>query len=453
MSNDNTGFFANLWPFSGDESRKVRYLATAYALLIFAYSMFKPLKDTVFLSFVGPIYQPQAKLLMVVMLPLITMLYSFIVGHSKRYHAALFFILLYAITCIGFAALFLHPVLGVANTVTSPWRLTGWLYYGLFDVFSLTVMTTFWAVTSSVSTPQQAAAQYGIMAAGSKLAGMIASAIGHFLLKSSLPPMVAIPTLLMLCCMALIGAAYAIRQMFCTIDHKLLEGYTDQHESPKQAAQPLSTWDGFKSIIAQPYAFGIFGLICGYELIATLIDFRVQCLIAAQTAYSIKGIGSFIFGYTFCFQGIGFIIALFGTTRLPKLLGMRASLLVTPALLLCIALMAFTNASLWTLTTVMIVMRALNYGFNIPVREMLFIPTSKTIQFLAKGWIESFSKTFSKVSGSMFNYLTAIQATAYALPITMGATLGISSLWMIVAFLMGGSYQRAIDENLIIGAE
>ena len=239
--------------------------------------------------------------------------------------------------------------------------------------------------------------------------------------------------------------------MFKTVDKEELKGYTGKYEQPSKKKPKIPFWSGLTSMLTQPYAFGIFGLICGYELLSTLITYRMQCLIAVEAAGSIKQIGSFMFGYTLAFQTIGLFIAIFGTTQLPKLLGIRVSLMITPVALLGMTALLLSGANLWTFTVMMVAMRALNYGFNIPVREMLFIPTSSTIQFLTKGWIESFGKTFSKTTGSLFNYLATFQTAAFILPATMAAIFGTTALWTATAFLMGGAYQRAIKENRVIG--
>jgi hypothetical protein len=53
----------------------------------------------------------------------------------------------------------------------------------------------------------------------------------------------------------------------------------------------------------------------------------------------------------------------------------------------------------------------------------------------------------------MYNWLTVYQSAAFIMPVTAAATVTISAVWMGIAFLMGGAYQRAIAEDRIIGAE
>ena len=101
----------------------------------------------------------------------------------------------------------------------------------------------------------------------------------------------------------------------------------------------------------------------------------------------------------------------------------------------------------------MIVLRALNYGFNYPVRETLYIPTVRGIQFKAKLWIDSFGKTFSKSSGSLFNQLLLyFSSNPYTiLRVDSIYCVMVAFAYTIVSLLIGKKYQKTIENNEVIG--
>lgn len=439
-----------LWTLEKDEIRKVGFMSGIFGCLVFTYSLLRPLKDTIFMGFVGAEYLPWARLILIAAVPIFLPAYSAASNSTKRSTATILFTLLYATICLIFAALFLHPVMGITNSLVSPWRFVGWVFYGCLDFYSVAVMATFWAMLNSISTPKSASKQYGFMVAVSKLSGALSAGMG-WLMSRKLASSIAIPTELLLAALSLIVAAWLVYRMFKSLPQKYLVGYSEAHTHGKEDHRTGSL-GGLKTIITQPYAFGIFWLLFSFEAVATLLDFRMQCSIAQQTANNIAGISSYLLGYTFIFQIVGFFLALFGTSGFLKWLGVRRTIMITPAtiLIFVVALLFFDNLVL--VSCLLIAMRALEYSLETPVREILFIPTSRTIQFHAKGWIASFGKTLPKTSGSLFNGIMRVGSMCgqIARPVALVPVI-ISSIWCTVAYMTGKRYEAAIRHDELIG--
>jgi ATP/ADP translocase len=115
-------------------------------------------------------------------------------------------------------------------------------------------------------------------------------------------------------------------------------------------------------------------------------------------------------------------------------------------------LLSFGFNTLVMAMAVQIVVRAFNYGFNEPVREMLYIPTSHKIQFGAKGWVDTFGKTLSKGSGAGLNLLAAILPPAAGNLLGLAASLVIGGGWLLIATLVGKAYHEAVAEHKVIGS-
>jgi len=447
---ENMGWFHRLWPFSGYQASKVLYLSAIFSSLIFAYSVVKPLKDTVFVSFVGATYIPWAKLLMIISLPIFMPLYLAVGSKHKRTQALVFFSLLYGIGCILFMGIMLHPVWGLRCTVTGPWRFVGWFFYAFMDFYSIAVVATFWALVNSISTPEEARGYYGVMVASSRAAGAVSSGVGFLLLKSSLSDIVAVPTLLGMCAAGLLSCVYFVIRMFRSLPGDFLRGYSDRHEH--RADKKLPFLGGLKALVTQPYVFYMFWLLCSFELVSTLMNYQMQCLIAKATQ-SVSGVGSFMFAYTFSFQVIGSLVALFGTTAILRQLGVRIGLFVTPVIMMLLAVGLLAMQNLFIVTLLMIALRTLDYSVDVPIREMLFIPTTHEIQYRVKGWIASFGKTLSKTSGSLFNGIATLISGNAFLAAVMYAPLVLGGFWILTANAVGKRYQNAIDSECVIGED
>ncbi|MFA6535033.1 MAG: Npt1/Npt2 family nucleotide transporter, partial [Candidatus Babeliales bacterium] len=100
---------------------------------------------------------------------------------------------------------------------------------------------------------------------------------------------------------------------------------------------------------------------------------------------------------------------------------------------------------------VLVISRALNYGFNNPMREILYIPTIKDIQFKSKSWIDSFGRTISKSSGATINLLTAFQSAGLQTAFMFVFITSVSSIWLVIAYMMGRKYVKTVENNEVIG--
>ena len=443
------GIWAWLWPFYDEEETKMRYLCLIFSCIIFSYSLIRPLKDAIFISFVGTGSLPWAKLLMIAILPVFMPIYNVINCARRRSRATIIFAISYGIICAAFAVILIHPSIGIRNTLTSNSRILGWIFYGTMDFFSIAVVASFWSMINSISTPKSAGRQYGFMVAASRAAGALSAGLAALLLKSTLPSVFSIPVLLIACASSLFLCSKFIKNLFSNMPERLLTGYSDKRTEGKDKAGGL--FDGLKIITKQPYAFGMFWLLCSFELVSTLLNYRMQCLIAQKAANCISGVGSHLFALTFIFQVLGFFLALFGTTSMLKWLGVRFGLLVTPVIIGALSVGLMFSDSLQLISIIMVALKALDYSVDIPVREMLFIPTTHEIQFQAKGWISSFGKTISKTSGSMLNGITRLGGAGSIISsVVSKAPLPISILWIGTAFFVGRRYKQAIDNNELI---
>ena len=105
--------------------------------------------------------------------------------------------------------------------------------------------------------------------------------------------------------------------------------------------------------------------------------------------------------------------------------------------------MAFPT--LWTIFSVMLIAKALNYAFNQPAKEALYIPTSRSIKYKSKAWIDMFGMRFAKACASVANRVMG----PFVL-LVGGSALAIVALWTALANVIGKTFKRAVDENKLI---
>ncbi len=439
------------------EQLKILFLSFAFFFIIGAYSVLRSLKTSVFFSLVGGEYQPTAKFVTIAALVFWVLLYAKLVDYFERYRLVYYILFTYALVAIFFAIVLSHPVLGVANSQSSPFRLLGWGFYLFIDLFSPLILSSFWAFVNSINDPEGAKKNYWVIAAVSRVAGIMTPSLSWLLLeKTSYSSSFSISMLIIFAALFLSLSGISVWLIYKKIPVEYLKGYEEKsvtRENPEEKAEKPGMLEGIKLMLKHPYVFGIFGLVYSYEIISVILDYQMQILMSVASNNEIRAMSSYMLKYTASFQVLGFFFALFGTNKLLKFIGVKKCLLIMP--LAIISLMAFLLSfpNLVVIFSIMVIIRGLHYGFNNPVREILYIPTTKNVKFKSKAWIESFGRHISKISGSTFNcfarsadYLTFIRLDSFF-------SIGIATIWALISFLIGRKYVSVIEKGEIIGAE
>ncbi|MFH1644145.1 MAG: Npt1/Npt2 family nucleotide transporter [bacterium] len=435
------------------EILKVSLLSAIFFCIIGSYSILRPLKTSIFFSIVGKEYQPLTKFISIFALIPALLLYAKLIDKLKRYQVVYLFFFLYAGLSVLFAYLLTNSTIGLPNTNTSVNRIFGWIFYLFVDLFSPLIVSTFWAFVNSIYIPNKAQKNYGIIVAVSRVGGILTTGFSWLLInQTSLASFNTIPILTAIPAILLIAAGFLLKGMK-KIPKEHLIGYEEQHSKEQNLSKKEKTGilEGLQLMFKQPYVFGIFGLVYSFEIISVIFDYQMQVLISIANNNELGGMTSYMLLYTGSFQVLALIFAIFGTSRLLKSIGTKKSLLLPPIATIILILSLLFHPGLITIFIVMVVLRALHYGFNTPVREILYIPTTKDIKFKSKSWIDSFGRTLSKTSGSTFNWFA--QSPNYLSIIRLDSLfcLGIVGVWGVISFLVGKKYEITVDSGEIIG--
>jgi ATP:ADP antiporter, AAA family len=430
--------------------------AVAFFFIISSYSILRSLKTSIFLGFVGRQYEPISKFLSIFVTIPAMMLLAKITDKFRRHQVVYCFMGFYAVAALVFALLFAHPVYGIQNTVTSPYRITGWAFEIIMDLFQALIVGTFWSFLNSICSPTFAHKSYGVIVAASRIGGIVSCFLSwSFLKKIALNESIIISGLTAGTGICLLLAVACIYGISTKIPAASLHGYEAAYRSDEQqekSKKKVSMFEGLRLMLMEPYVLGIFGLVFSYEIINIIFDYQMHILMSIESHNRVYDMSLFMLVYTGTFQFVSLLFALFGPSTLLKRIGIKASLLVIPLVTAVLAIIPLIYPTLSVFFFVMVILRGMNYGFNHPLREILFIPTTKDIKFKSKAWIESFGRTLSKTMGSSFNYITTLITAPY-LCLVAASTIscGVSAIWAIVAMLVGKKYISTLRENKVIG--
>ncbi|QQR49619.1 hypothetical protein IPF37_02135 [bacterium] len=429
----------------GQELTKFLLLSLGFFFLIGSYWPLKTLKDSIFINIVGPEYIPMAKILSLTIFFPLVMIYSKLVDVFVKEKMVYLFVGFYGITGLMFVYFFLHPTIGLQNSIQSSSRLIGWLFFLYVDSYVSLMISLFWSFTHDITTPESAKKGYGLIIFGTQLGGFLLTLLGNRLsanpeLYASRAPLIAFISICLFSCIALV--TFLLHKI---VAKEILEGYEDNVTGPA-VEEPTSVGflDGLKLLVTHPYVAGIFFIIFFHEFVATIMHFQLM-LQAKQTYVAAGLVNKFLFDYALAVQGTACLFGLVGTSFFQRRFGIRFCLIAYPLLLGLSIIYYLTNPTLLSIFYVMLIAKAINFAFNQPAKEVLYIPTTKNIKYKSKAWIDMFGMRFSKAAGSTANNFIVTMSQ-----LTGPIVLSLIVLWAILASTIGKTFNKAIADKKII---
>jgi AAA family ATP:ADP antiporter len=451
-----------LFDIEPQERLKLFFLALLYFLVVGSYTITRDLKSSIFLTIVGKEYIPWVKVISMLMLVPAILFYAQLVDRIRRYQLLIFYSVFFGVANLIFAYFIGHPTVGILNTDAHPWRLFGWFFYFFVEGYSPFVVSVFWALANSVTSPNEAKKNYGYMVAGSKLGGMITACLAWYLFSLSakavypfLTHVVAHQVVLVVSTIFLSFVPLVAILFIKTVPGHLLHGYEaayqlEKHRSEKKSK--LGMFSGLEMFIKYPYVFGIFGMVFFYEVISTVLGY-LRLGVAQADSTSISDVSRVLFEIALKTHFAGFLISVIGTQALLARLGTRVCLLLVPFSIGIFLFYLIFETTPQSLINAFVAFQAFHYAFLMPVRESLYLPTVKEIKFKSKSWIDAFGSKISKTTGSMFNVMASKMGATFMLPIHSFFFATIIGFWFLLAFFLGRRFEQAITNNEVIGSE
>ncbi len=438
---------------SKEELQKFGLLALIFCGIIAIYWALRPMKDSIFNAIVGlEDWQPYAKTLSLIVIFPIIILYSKLVDAFPRHKVFYFLTGLYGAIALIMFFCFSDPSMGLANTVKSPYRILGWMWYIWVESFGSLMVALFWAIVTDITSPESAKRGFPLIA----LFGQIGNMVGPYFMNakklgfSSSAPVVGI----------IAGMLFAIGVLFWVFMHvtppSQLKGYHPEDEE-KEDSEP-GFFEGLKLLVTQRYLLGLFLIITVYEVIVTVFDYHFKCSVMNAFTSEVEQ-NAYLASYATWTGLVSTLCVLFGINNIQRVLGTRVSLLMLPILVAgAVVLIKLNPQSLMIGFAVMVFSKAVNYALNQPTLKQLYIPTSKDTKYKAQAWIEMFGGRFSKFGGSVINgfrkpltsSLGNIDGVARFLMFSSVISFGLVGLWLLVAVYVAGVYDKAIKEKRIV---
>jgi ATP:ADP antiporter, AAA family len=428
------------------EFKKFAILAIMFFFIIGIYWTMRPIKDGLFNALVGIDWQPRAKMLSLCLIVPLIIMYSKLIDTFERHKVFYILLSLYGVAAALFAGFFMHPTIGLANTVASPDRVIGWCWYVFVESFGSLIVALFWAIT--VDTTKQESAKRGFPMIA--LLGQMGNICGPLVLTAknfgfaTSGPIVAICSGLMF---LVVGLMY---YFMATTPRELLTGFVGGGQKEEESHTEPGFFEGARLLFTRGYLMGIFLIIFIYEAIVTIIDFHFKK--TASIAFPVEvELSAYLAKYGWMTGLVATVCVLMGVNKIQDKLGIRSSLVLLP-ILTAGAVISLWMYPMW-LTLVfwlMVIAKAINYALNQPTLKQLYIPTSKDSRYKAQAWIEMFGGRGSKAFGSIVNDFRGALGLGMFLNMVLSVSGGLIIAWLFIAVYVARVYDKAIKENRIV---
>ena len=442
------------------EMQKFGFLATIFGLIIGTYWTLRPIKDSIFHAIVHINYQPMAKGLSLFCIVPLILIYNKLLDIYPRHKVFYILISIYAAMAFMFYFIFSNPTYGLDNTVASPWRLIGWVWYVYVESFGSLLVALFWAFTTDTTKPEAARRGFPLIA----LFGQMGNILGPLLLNtrrlnlSNSAPLVLIAGFVMLAT----GVLFYFF-MSATPQEQLVsyegEGEGEEKKEDKKEESEPGFFEGLKLLLTEGYLLGIFAIIAIYEVIVTVFDYHFKYTVMSTFATEAEQ-SAYLSNYGVWTGIVATTCILLGINSIQRILGMRASLLLLPILVTgAVIVLKFYPFSIGIAFWVMVLAKAINYALNQPTLKQLYIPTTKDTKYKAQAWIEMFGSRGSKGVASILNFLRGnffiakygmTSGVLYFMTLSTIASMGFIGLWLFVALYVSKTYDKAIKEDKVV---
>lgn len=428
-----------------EEFRKFGYLAAIFFMVIGVYWALRPMKDSLFFAIVGKDWYWLAKIVSMLIISPLVVLYSKLIDKYERH--TLFYALMgvYAAISLFFMWAFMHPSIGLANTVTGGDRIIGWAWYAFVESFGSIIVALFWAFTTDTTSPDAARRYFPMVILFGQFGNMIGPKVlnAKFLGFANSGPVVG------LCAIAMVFTGLLFWHFMKVTPKAQLKGYQGAGSHSGEEKEP-GFFEGLKLLVTQKYLLGMFFIISMYEVLITIYDNHFKMTVAelypieAEMAALLSTYGSMV-------GVVGAACVILRINSVQKYLGITFSMLMLPALVALATLALYTYpAAIKVAMWIMILSKALNYSLNQPVFKQLYIPTSPDTKYKAQAWLEMFGSRGSKaIAASISSYRPLLGVNLFISYVAFGAIGGIAA-WMFVAVYVARTYSSAIKENRIV---
>ena len=322
-------------------------------------------------------------------------------------------------------------------------------------VFNMMIVAQFWAFAADIYTQDQGKRLFPLVASGAALGAMVGSGVVSHIVH-------VVGTLQMM----LISAAVLVSSALVTqvVHARATKGHADDkpagaHEKYAKNGDGDKDDDGaatrgaYALVLKDKYLLLIAVFTTLFTLVNTSGEYMISQLVSDAAKQHGGGkeavhefIASYMGNYFLWVNVVGLVIQLFLVSRIVRYAGFRVAFLVFPVVALA---SAATITAIPTLPAVRVGKTAENsidYSLNNTVRNMLWLPTTRRVKYVAKQAVDGFFARLGDVGSALFVFILVGQLDLGVRGVAaMNVVLVLA--WIYVAWRIVNERERLAKEN------
>jgi AAA family ATP:ADP antiporter len=399
-------------------------------LLLAGYSLMKPARDGLILTEGGAEVASYSAAAQAVLLMGVVPLYGWLGTRVVRIRLMAIMMLFFAATLVAF---FVAGRAGVREGVAF------YIWLGIINVF---IVSQFWAFANDIYTEGQGRRLFPMIGVGQSLGAWIgAVTVGPLVTGLNYTPY----TLMVL------GAGVLVVALAITLTVNRRETARGEPQAIAADQTPLGPQGGFELVWNDRYLFWIAVLTVLLNVVNTTGGYVLNRLIVSEAAArfgtapadlaaSRQFITAFSGSIIATVNLVGFLLQLFVTSRVIRLMGVRGALFILPVL-------ALVNYSIIAVAPILAVVRigkilenSTDYSIQNTLRQALYLPTSRESKYKAKAAIDTFFTRAGDVLSAGFVY--AGQVAGATVPVFAWLNVGLTAVWLWVAAQIAKEHRK-----------
>ena len=312
-------------------------------------------------------------------------------------------------------------------------------FYLLGLIFAILLVSQFWSLANAIYDPRQAKRIFGFIGGGTALGGMTGAGI-----TSLIAERVGTNTLLLWSAGALLLCIGIVLLVLRREGHAVAGPGGEEELGGLGPSEAIKLFLNSRQIqlISLVISFGALG--------AAILDQQLN--MATEEFRSSSGedsITAFLGGVRFWLSAAGFIIQVFLTSRIHRLLGIGFALMVLPVNLGVMAGVILANHVLWAPALGSVIDRAFRYTVDKTTREILFLPLPLDVKLQAKPFVDVTVDRMAKGVGALV-LLVLIQPWGVGLTWQQLSyvTLTLVAVWVVMAVRAKREYVEAFRQSI-----
>ena len=398
-------FIERFFDIRKQEFSRVLLMSTYLLLIIAAYSTSKAVRDSLFVTKIGPSQLPYVYLLIAGAMGLVSLVYT------------------RAVARIG-----LHRLIRITSLVTIANLLSFWLlfrqdssiwFYVLYvwvSLFGAITASQFWLLATHVFDAREARRVFAWIGVGGILGGILGGGI-----TNRVANWFGTESLLLLCA-AMMAATIVLLERVAGLAGGAVEedaGRGDEAETPKGKAL-------FRKVRESRHLTMLVLLLTVAVVVEAFIDYEYK-FVAKQSFVSKDHLTAFFGSITFYIGIFSLLFQMLVTNRILKRFGVAWAILMLPAGLLISFLALAAHPNLWAAALLQLVDGGFSYSIHRSGMELLYLPIPPQTRNAVKGFIDMFVDRAGRAVGAVLLLL-----------LTVVLPLSISSLSLVAVALIVG---------------